>query len=117
LRNAFRAELDSIISTVAPPIAWVRKDTLNTSEQPDASTGYVDLEFPGGGEEQYTFGAPAANLHREEGQVTVRVVTPLRGGQVERDKAEAYAKQTAPPSVCAASRQDPEASASPPPRR
>jgi hypothetical protein len=93
LRNAFRAELDSIISTAAPPIAWVRKDTLNTSGQPDASTGYVDLEFPGGGEEQYTFGAPAANLHREEGQVTVRVVTPLRGGQVERDKAEAYAKQ------------------------
>jgi hypothetical protein len=93
LRDAFRAELDSIISTAAPPIPWVRKDTLNTSTEPDASTGYIDLEFPGGGEAQYTFGAPAANLYHEQGQVTVRVVTPLSAGQTERDKAETYAAQ------------------------
>jgi len=97
LRDAFRAELATI--RTAASIAWPIKDTLNTSEQPNppaaavasTSAGYLELEFPGGSEAQYTFGAPAANLHREQGQVTVNVVTRLRTGTTNRDLAETYA--------------------------
>jgi len=97
LRDAFRAELATI--RTAASIAWPIKDTLNTSEQPNppaagvASTaaGHLELEFPGGSEAQYTFGAPAANFHREQGQVTVNVVTRLRTGTTNRDLAETYA--------------------------
>lgn len=97
LRDAFRAELATI--RTAASINWPIKDTLNTSVQPNppvagaASTaaGHLELEFPGGTEEQYTFGAPAANLHREQGQVTVRVVTRIRTGTTNRDLAETYA--------------------------
>lgn len=92
LRDAFRSELASILSglSLSSP-AWTLKDTLNTATQPDASEGYIELEFSGGSEGQYTFGAPGANLHREEGQVTVRVLTRLRGGTTKRDLAESYA--------------------------
>ena len=97
LRDAFRSELATIRS--AESIAWPIKDTLNTSTQPNpaaagvASTaaGYLELEFPGGSEAQYTFGAPASNFHREQGQVTIRVVTRLRAGTTTRDLAETYA--------------------------
>ena len=97
LRDAFRSELATIRS--AESISWPIKDTLNTSTQPNpaaagvASTaaGYLELEFPGGAEAQYTFGAPAANFHREQGQVTVNVVTRLRTGTTNRDLAETYA--------------------------
>jgi len=97
LRDAFRAELATIRTGAS--IAWPIKDTLNTSEQPNppaaavasTSAGYLELEFPGGSEAQYTFGAPSANLHREQGQVTVNVVTRLRTGTTNRDLAETYA--------------------------
>lgn len=86
LRDAFRAELETV--RVAASVPWAVRDTLNTADQPDASTGYLELEFPGGSERQYSTGAPGANLHEEIGQVTIRVVAPLRRG---RDLAEAYA--------------------------
>lgn len=89
LRDAFRTELDAI--RLAAAITWPVIDTLNTDENPDASIGFLELEFPGGREFQLTFGAPGANLHQEEGQVTVRVVTPLGAGKDMRDIAETYA--------------------------
>jgi hypothetical protein len=89
LRDAFRAKLDTIL-TDNPSIAWAQIDTLNTGIRPDASTGYFELEFPGGSEQQYTFGAPGANLHREQGQVTLRAVVHRNAGKTERDNAESY---------------------------
>lgn len=89
LRDAFRAELATI--KTAASITWDIRDTLNTEDNPDASEGYIELEFPGGSEVQFTFGAPGDNLHREQGQVTVRVVTPLGAGTTMRDLAETYA--------------------------
>jgi hypothetical protein len=89
LRDAFRAKLDAILAA-NPSIAWAQIDTLNTGIRPDASTGYFELEFPGGSEQQYTFGAPGANLHREQGQVTLRAVVHRNAGKTERDNAESY---------------------------
>lgn len=85
LRDAFRAELETV--RVAASVPWSVRDTLSTGDQPDAGTGYLELEFPGGSEEPYAR-APAASLYQEVGQVTVRVVAPLRRS---RDLAEAYA--------------------------
>lgn len=87
LRDAFRSALAAICTTAG--VSWPIKDTLNTTENPDASTIYLELEFPGGVERQFTFGAPGANLHREEGQVTVRVCSPLGGGHDESEFAAA----------------------------
>lgn len=88
LRDAFRAELEAV--RVATSIPWLVKDTLNTNVNPDAGAGFLSLEFPGGAEGQYTFGAPGSNLHQERGQVTVRVCSP-RGNVANRDLAETYA--------------------------
>lgn len=88
LRDAFRAELSSIATALS--IAWTIKDTLNTNENPDAGSGYIELEFPGGVEAQFSFGAPGSNYHLEQGQVTVRIVAP-RGNPANRDLAETYA--------------------------
>lgn len=96
LRDAFRAKLDAVIAAASPSIAWVRRDTLNTGDNPDASGGYIDLQFVGGDETQFTFGAPGANLHRELGPVFVHVVAPLASSPAsttERDTAERYAGQ------------------------
>lgn len=87
LRDAFRAELEAVCTAASIP--WAIKDTLNTNVNPDASVGFLVLEFPGGAEAQYTFGAPGYNLHQEQGQVTVRVVAP-RGNATDRDLAETY---------------------------
>jgi len=89
LRDAFRTELDAI--RLSASIDWPIEDTLNTVENPDSSHPYLELEFPGGSEFQATFGSPGNNLHRELGQVTVRVVTPLGAGKAMRDQAETYA--------------------------
>lgn len=98
LRDAFRAEL-AIVRTAAS-IPWPIKDTDNTSEQPSppaadaaaTAAGHLEIEMPAGPpEEQYTFGAPGANLHREQNHVTIRVMTKLRAGQTVRDLAETYA--------------------------
>jgi hypothetical protein len=88
LRDAFRAELDNIIAAVAPLITWSQKDTLNTGLNPDASTGYFELEFPGGSESQFSFGQPGADMFEERGQVTLRAIAPL--GR-DRNLAESYA--------------------------
>ena len=86
LRDAFRIELQSIITSAG--LSWPFVDTQNTTALPDASTGFISLEFPGGAERQFTFGSPGSNLHREEGQVTVRVSAPLGRS---RDLAETAA--------------------------
>ena len=97
LRDAFRAELATI--RTAASIPWPIKDTVNTATQPappaagaaSTAAGHIELEFLGGSEDQYTFGAPASNLFDERGQVTVRVATRLRSGTTNRDLAETYA--------------------------
>lgn len=85
-RDAFQARLSTHVTAagITLPVA----DLRNTDEDPDAATGYIALEFPGGSEDQFTFGAPGANLHREQGQVTLRVAVPLGAS---RDIAEAAA--------------------------
>lgn len=97
LRDAFRTELAAVLA-VSPTIPWPVKDIINTTEQPappaagvaGSAAGWFEIEFPGGSEEQFTFGAPGSNLHREQGQVTIRAVTRLRAGKTIRDLAEAY---------------------------
>lgn len=87
LRDAFRNEVETIIA--AAGIAWAYIDTWNTDQNPDASApGWIALEFPGGGEEQFTTGAPGNNLFQENGQVTVRVFCRLAAN---RNTAETYA--------------------------
>lgn len=88
-RDAIRGALDTVL-LANPSIAWPHKDTLNTGVKPDASTGYFELEFPGGDESQFTFGAPGANDWQETGQITVRAVLRQNAGKTERDKAESY---------------------------
>lgn len=87
LRDAFRARLATHRTTAGVSLAI--KDTVNTTENPDASAGYLELEFPGGSEGQYTFGAPGSNLHMEDCQVTLRVCMPLGSS---RDTGEAAAE-------------------------
>ena len=93
LRDAFRAELDAVIAAAAPSITWLRRETLNTEDNPDASTGYFEIEFGAGDESQYTFGAPAANLHRELAPVFIHALTPLARSETTRDLAETYLGQ------------------------
>lgn len=96
LRDAFRTALAAVCTEKS--IAWPVKDTVNTSTQPEppaagassSAAGYLELEFPGGSEDQYTFGAGSSDLHREQGQVTVRIATRLRTGTTNRDLAETY---------------------------
>lgn len=92
LRDAFRTQLAAIRTALAAtyPAIFAIKDLINTVENP-APTEFIDLEFLGGSEAQYTFGAPGSNLFREEGQVTVRVCTKLGAGTTKRDLAETYA--------------------------
>lgn len=92
-RDAFRAELDSVIAAASPAITWSRRDGLNTKDAPSASTGYFELEFLGGDEVQYTFGAPGSNWHQESGSVAVHAVAPLAKGKTTRDLAETYLAQ------------------------
>lgn len=85
-RDAFRAEFQSILNS-NPSITWTLRDTLNTRTIPDASVGFFELEFPGGSEEQTSFGVPGSNIFTEYGQVTLRAVTPRGQGT---SKAEAF---------------------------
>lgn len=87
-RDAFRARLEAHVAAAGITLPVVDLD--NTAEDPDASTGYVALEFPGAApERQFTFGAPGANFHREVGQVTVRVCVPLGRLRDESQRAAA----------------------------
>lgn len=88
VRDAFRARLAAHRTTASIP--WSIKDLINTTDNP-AATEFIDLEFLGGTEQQYTFGAPGSNLFKEVGQVTVRVCTKLGAGTTKRDLAETYA--------------------------
>ncbi len=88
LRDAFRSLLATVKTEQS--ITWATKDTLNTSENPDAAAPYLELTFDGGSEQQGTFGVPGQNLHDEVGQVTVNVCTPLGSN---RDLAEDYTRR------------------------
>ena len=88
-RDAVRGALDAILEA-NPSITWPHKDTLNTGVKPDAATSYFELEFPGGDEDQLTFGAPGSNDWKEIGQITVRAIVRQNAGKTERDKAESY---------------------------
>ena len=100
LRDAFRTELTTVLA-MATAIPWTVKDVINTAEQPAppaagaaaSAAGWFEIEFPGAAEGQYTFGSPGNNLHREIGQVTIRVVTRLRAGTTNRNLAETYLAQ------------------------
>ena len=88
LRDAFRTRLATHCTT-SPATTRSPKDLVNTVENPDAAApGYVYLEFPGGNEQQYSFGAPGSNFFQEQGQVTLRVASPLGAGTTVRDTAE-----------------------------
>lgn len=88
LRDAFRARLAALCA-LSPAIVLPIEDLTNTGENPDASGPFLVLEFPGGAEDQYTFGSPGSNLFREDGQVTLRVCARL--GR-DRDTCEAAAE-------------------------
>lgn len=87
LRDAFRTLLATVKTERS--IAWPTKDTLNTSENPDASEPYLELAFDGGAEAQGTFGAPGGNLHDEEGQVRLNVYMPMG---TEQAQGEVYGR-------------------------
>lgn len=89
LRMAFRDRL--MVWVVDLGIGWPIRDLYNTGDNPDVSEGFVALGFPGGSEDQYTFGAPGLNFWREHGQVTLNVKTRLGAGMVVRNLAESYA--------------------------
>ncbi len=93
IRDAFRAELDAVIAAASPAITWSRRDGLNTDDQPDATTGYFELEFMGGDETPYTFGAPGSNFHRENGSVAIHAMAPAARSKTKRDLAEKYLEQ------------------------
>ena len=88
LRDAFRTRLATHAAT-SPATTRQPKDLINTVENPDAaSPGFLYLEFPGGNEQQYSFGAPGSNFFQERGQVTLRVASALGAGTTDRDTAE-----------------------------
>jgi len=80
-----------LVSLADLGIGWPIVDLHNAGENPDVSQGFVALDFPGGSEDQYTFGAPGLNFWREQGQVTLYVKTRLGAGMTVRNLAESYA--------------------------
>lgn len=96
-KDAWRTRLATHRTAAGYTTTWLVKDVDNTTEQPGVPSatvqGHLELEFPGGPpDRQYTFGAPGANLHDEQGQVTLRIVTKLRAGTTIRDAAEVIAE-------------------------
>ena len=92
VRAAFRDRL--LAWKVDLGIPWPAIDLTNTGENPEASQGFLALEFPGGPvESQFTFGAPGQNLWIEEGQATLYIKTRLGAGTAVRDQAELYGAQ------------------------
>jgi hypothetical protein len=92
-KDAVRARLATHRTTLGYTTTFPIKDTDDTATQPGVPSatelGFLELEFPGGPPgRQYTTGAPGANLHNETGQITIRVITPLRRN---RDAAETVA--------------------------
>lgn len=101
LRDAFRSELAAVIAAASPAIAWSVRDldntgtaaTLPAANAATSAQGWFEIEFVGGSEEQYTFGAGSSDLHRETGQVTVRAITRVAAGTTVRDTTERYMEQ------------------------
>lgn len=92
VRSAFRDRLLAWKGDLGIP--WPVVDLVNTGENPDASQGFLTLEFLGGPvESQFTFGAPGQNLWIEEGQATLYIKTRLGAGTAVRDQAELYGAQ------------------------
>lgn len=89
-RAACRARLAEHMAEAG--IDWLLIDLLNTGENPDVSQNFIDIEFPGGSELQFTFGAPGNNFHDEVGQITIYVKTRLGAGTTVRNTAESYAQ-------------------------
>lgn len=67
--------------------------TSNVVEDlPEPPAAFIALEFPGGGAEQITIGAPGANLFREDGAFMLHVFVPLgAGAAVARGHADTLA--------------------------
>lgn len=96
-RDAWRSRLATHRTAAGYTTTFPIRDVDNTGTPAgvpsDAEVGFLVLEFQGGPpDRQYTFGAPGSNLHNEEGQVALRVITRLRAGQTIRDAAEAIAE-------------------------
>lgn len=85
LRDAFRTKLAAVLTAASIP--WPLQDTLNTGNQPDVQGSFIDLDFAGGQETQFTYGAPGSNFWKETGQVMIRLL-PARN--IGHDLAEAY---------------------------
>lgn len=77
LHAAFLAHLTAELAECGFMLPWTVKDTRNTVENPDASEPFVTFEIIPGAAEQYTTGAPGANLHQETGQIIVSFIVPL----------------------------------------
>ena len=87
VRDAFRSETQTILTALG--ITWSLIDTFNTTQQPDAASPFIQLEFGSTEESQYTSGAPGYNLFREDGMVLLAIAAPL--GQ--EGSADTYAEQ------------------------
>lgn len=88
-RGAWRARLEH--HRQARGIAWPIKDLDSTTERPDASRGFLDIEFSGGEPERLgAWGAPGDNYWDENGQVSIDTFCPL-GDVALRDQADACA--------------------------
>lgn len=77
LHAAFLAYLTSELDEVGLALPWRIIDTRNTGQDPDATTPYVDFEITPQAADQYTTGAPGANLHREQGQIIIAFKVPF----------------------------------------
>src|SRR5690242_1713786 len=82
LRDAFRSQLATIVGT--PPAGafagWTIRDTINTTDAPDANEQFISLRFGPGREDQFSFGAPGATLWKESGDVFVEFFPKLGAG-------------------------------------
>jgi hypothetical protein len=93
-KDAWRTRLATHRTTLGYTTTWPIKDTDDTATQPGVPSpseiGFLELEFPGGPPSALRyFGNPGNNLHHSPGQVTLRVVAPLRKN---RDAAEVVAE-------------------------
>lgn len=90
LHAAFLAHLTAELAECGFMLPWTVKDTRNTVENPDASEPFVTFEIIPGATTQFTTGAPGANLHQEQGQITVGWAVPL-GDEANQQLAGEYA--------------------------
>ncbi len=79
VRDAFRAELASIVSGAS--IAWAIKDVENVYATADGATNFIALEFAGGDERMASLGNPGNDYWDERAAVFIRLVAPLNSGR------------------------------------